>query len=142
MPLRINADERGLRQKDLTESIIGTFYDVYNELGFGFLESVYESAFAFALEQAGFKVSRQVPLQVWFRSVKVGDFRADLFINDLIIVEVKAVSALDRSHEAQLLNYLRCTDIEIGLLFNFGPRPAFRRLAFANERKGIRVNPR
>ena len=139
---RINADERGLKHRELTESIIGIFYDVYNELGYGFLESVYESALAFALDQAGFHVLRQSGLAVWFRSINVGEFKADLVVNDAVIVEIKAARALEPAHEAQLLNYLRCTEIEVGLLLNFGPRPTFRRMAFANERKGIRVHPR
>lgn len=139
---RINADERGLKHKETTESIIGIFYDVYNELGFGFLESVYEHALALTLEQVGFKVRRQVPMAVWFRGVNVGDFRADLFVNDVVAVEIKASPGLERAHEAQLLNYLRCTDIEVGLLLNFGPKPTFRRMAFSNERKEIRVDPR
>lgn len=139
---RINADERGLKHRELTEAIIGIFDDVYNELGFGFLESVYEHALAIALEQSGFKVRRQVAMAVWFRGVNVGDFRADLFINDLVAIEIKAGAAIERAHEAQLLNYLRCTDVEVGLLLNFGPKPLFRRMAFSNERKGIRVDPR
>jgi GxxExxY protein len=139
---RINADERGLRHRDLTESIIGIFYEVYNELGHGFLESVYECALTVALEQAGFRVTRQAAMAVWFRSINVGDFRADLIVNDSVIIELKAARALEPAHEAQLLNYLRCTDIEVGLILNFGPRPVFRRMAFSNERKAIRVNPR
>jgi GxxExxY protein len=139
---RINADERGLKHRELTESIIGIFYDVYNELGYGFLESVYESAWAIALGQAGFRVSRQVAMAVWFRGVNVSDFRADLVVNDYVIIEIKAARAIEPAYEAQLLNYLRCTDIEVGLLLNFGPRPTFRRMAFANERQGIRVHPR
>lgn len=139
---RINADERGLKHRELTEAIIGIFYDVYNELGYGFLESVYESALVVALEQSGFRVSRQAAMAVWFRSTNIGDFRADLMVNDLVIVEIKAARTIEPAHEAQLLNYLRCTDIEVGLLLNFGARPMFRRMAFANERKGIRVHPR
>ena len=139
---RINADERGLKHRELTESIIGIFYDVYNELGYGFLESVYESALVVALEQGGFHVSRQASMSVWFRSSSIGEFKADLIVNDLVIIEIKAARALEPAHEAQLLNYLRCTEIEVGLLLNFGPRPTFRRMAFANERKGIRVHPR
>ena len=139
---RMNADERGLKHRQLTEAILGIFYDVYNELGYGFLESVYESAMVVALEQQGFHVARQLAMGVWFRGVSVGDFRADLIVNDCVIVEIKAARVIESAHEAQLLNYLRCTEVEVGLLLNFGPKPAFRRLAFANERKGIRVNPR
>jgi len=131
-----------LLHRDLTDQIIGVFYAVYNELGFGFLESVYESAFAIALETAGHSVQRQVGMAVWFRGINVGDFRADLIVDHAVIIEVKAVRILEAAHEAQILNYLRCTNLEVGLLFNFGPRPAFKRMAFANERKGIRVHPR
>ena len=139
---RMNADQRGLKHRELTEAIIGVFYDVYNELGFGFLESVYEHALAVALDQAGFSVRRQVAMAVWFRGINVGEFRADLFVNDIVAIEIKAANSLERAHEAQLLNYLRCTNIEVGLLLNFGPKPVFRRMAFSNERKGIRVDPR
>ncbi len=139
---RINADERGLKHKDLAERIIGIFYDVYNELGQGFLESVYEHALLLALQQAGLSVQEQVGRAVWFRGTKIGDFKADLVVNDAVLLESKAARVLELWHEAQLLNYLRCTEMKVGLLLNFGPRPQFRRLAFANERKGIRVNPR
>lgn len=141
-PPRINADERGLKHRELTESIIGVFYEVYNELGYGFLESVYEYALTVALQEAGLRVARQAAMTVWFRNVNVGDFRADLVVNDCVIIEIKAARAIEPAHEAQLLNYLRCTEIEVGLLLNFGPHPVFRRMAFANERKGIRVYPR
>jgi len=138
----MNADERGFKHRELTEKIIGVFYDVYNELGHGFLESVYEEAMAIALGQAGLQVERQVPLKVIFRGEVVGDFRADVVVEGAVILELKAVSGIDPAHEAQLLNYLRATEIEVGLLMNFGPRPQFKRLVFENARKQIRVNPR
>jgi GxxExxY protein len=142
MQPRINADERGLVHEELTERIIGVYYEVYNELGHGFLESVYQAAMCIALESAGLRVQRQVATPVWFRGQQIGDFRADLLVNDAVLIELKAVAHVDASHEAQLLNYLRATTIEVGLLFNFGPRPQFRRLVFANDRKKIRVHPR
>ena len=143
MPMpRIYADEHGLIHKDLTERIIGVYFEVYNELGHGFLESVYEEALVMALAAAGLAVRRQVELPVWFRGSKIGDFRADLLVDEKVILEVKAVRALEPAHEAQLLNYLRCTEVEVGLLLNFGSKPQFRRFVFENERKGIRVNPR
>ena len=138
----MNADERGFKHRELTEKIIGVFYDVYNELGHGFLESVYEEAMAIALGQAGIQVERQVPLKVIFRGMVVGDFRADVIVEGAVILELKAASGIDPAHEAQLLNYLRATEIEVGLLLNFGPRPQFKRLAFENSRKQIRVNLR
>jgi len=130
-----------LKHRDLTERIIGVFYDVYNELGFGFLESVYETSMTVALEETGLKVSRQVPIPVWFRGREVGTFFADLVVNDLILLELKTARNIDSTHEAQLLHYLRATEIEVGLLLNFGQRAHFRRLLFDNERKQIRVNP-
>jgi len=138
----MHADERGFKHKELTEKIIGVFYEVYNELGHGFLESVYEDAMAVALPQAGLKVERQVPLRVTFRGALIGDFRADLLVEKSVLLELKASRDIDPAHEAQLLNYLRATEVEVGLLFNFGPKAQFKRLVFENARKGIRVHPR
>ena len=134
----MNADTRGLKHQELTETIIGVFFEVYNELGHGFLESVYERAFEVALTAKGLDVRRQVQVPVWFRGHKVGDFVADVLVNRLVLLELKAARSLDSSHEAQLLNYLRATEIEVGLLFNFGIKPEFRRLAFDNSRKHVR----
>ena len=131
-----------LKHRELTEKIIGVFYNVYNELGHGFLESVYENAMAIDLQDAGLKVQRQVPLPVWFRSEKVGDFKADILVEESVLLELKCVRVFEPVHEAQLLNYLKATEIEIGLLFNFGPFPQFRRLVFENQRKRICANPR
>jgi GxxExxY protein len=131
-----------LKHADVTERIIGVFYDVYNELGFGFLESVYEVSMVIALEEAGLKVSRQTPIPVWFRGQQVGTFFADLMVNDQVLVELKTARTLEPAHEAQLLHYLRATEIEVGLLLNFGPQARFRRLLFDNERKKIRENSR
>ncbi|MDR3676239.1 MAG: GxxExxY protein [Acidobacteriota bacterium] len=138
----MNVDERGFKHRELTEKIIGVFYDVYNELGHGFLESVYEEAMAIALGQAGLHVERQMSLKVTFRGEVVGDFRADVIVERAVILELKAASGIDPAHEAQLLNYLRATEIELGLLLNFRSRPQFKRLVFENSRKQIRVNPR
>ncbi len=124
-----------LKHSDLTDKIIGTFYEVYNELGFGFLESVYEEAMKIALESKGLKVEQQFPVPVWFRGRKVGSFEADLVVNELVIIELKAVRAIDDAHIAQLLNYLRATEIEVGLVLNFGHKAEFRRKAFDNNRK-------
>ncbi len=119
----------------LTEAVLGGFYAVYRELGTGFLESVYEASLALALRQMGLTVEEQRPANVMFRGVVVGVFKIDLLVESLVAVELKAARNLDRSHEAQLLNYLRASDLEVGLLLNFGERPAFKRLAFANDRK-------
>ncbi len=131
----MDADERRFEHTSLTQTIIGRFYEVYNELGFGFLESVYESALEIALKDAGLLCFRQVPIPVWYRGRQIGDFRADLLVESAVIVELKAVRAIDGSHEAQLLNYLRATHIEVGLLLNFGAKPQVKRLVFANGRK-------
>jgi GxxExxY protein len=131
----------GLRHAELTDKIIGVYYDVYNELGYGFLESVYEESMAIALREAGLRVQRQVAVPVLFRGLRVGDFWADLLVEDKVLLELKAARTLEPSHEAQLLHYLRATEIEIGLLLNFGEKPQFRRLLFDNERKRIRVHP-
>jgi len=133
----MNADTRGLKHKELTEAIIGVFYEVYNELGHGFLESVYERAFEVALTSKGLNVLRQIQVPVWFRGQKVGDFVADVLVNKSVLLELKAARTLDSAHEAQLLNYLRATEIEVGILFNFGIKPEFRRLAFDNSRKQV-----
>jgi len=130
-----------LKHEALTQKLIGLFYDVYNELGHGFLESVYEEAFVVALRSEGIEVVQQQPIPVYFREVRVGHFFADLVVNNFVVLELKAARTLDRAHEAQLLHYLRATEMEIGLLFNFGDRPQFKRLLFDNSRKKIRGNP-
>ena len=133
----MDANNPRFKHQELTRKIIGVFYEVYNELGHGFLESVYEAAMPIALREAGLKVETQVPIGVYFRGNRVGDFRADLMVENAVLLELKAARALDSSHEAQLLNYLRATEIEVGLLLNFGIKPEFKRLAFDNERKKI-----
>ena len=130
-----------LKHEALTEKIIRCFYDVYNEMGYGFLESVYEECMALALSEAGVHIARQVALPVYFRGRKVGDFRADIIVDKLILLELKSARSLESAHEAQLLHYLKSTEIEIGLLMNFGHRPQFRRFLFDNARKKIRVSP-
>jgi len=130
-----------LIHSELTEKIIGVFYDVYNELGYGFLESTYAEATVIALEQAGLVVQREYPVPVWFRGVRVGQYFADVMVNEKILLELKTARNIDSAHEAQLLYYLRATEIEVGLLLNFGVRPQFRRLLFDNVRKKIRENP-
>lgn len=131
----MNARPASLMPESLSTTIVRTFFKVYNELGHGFVESVYERALAIAFEQDGVAFVRQAPIAVWFRGQSVGDFRADFIVGGVIILELKAVRALDESHEAQLLNYLRATEIEVGYLLNFGLRPTFKRLVFSNNRK-------
>jgi len=124
-----------LKHRELTQKIIGVFYEVYNELGHGFLESVYQKSLILALNEAGLMVHSPVDIPVWFRGRQVGDFEADVLVEKCVLLELKAASAIHNSHQSQLLNYLRATDIEIGLLLNFGVKPEFKRLVFDNLRK-------
>ena len=124
-----------LKHRELTGNIIATFYEVYNELGHGFIESVYEKSLAIALREKGYEVLQQVDVPVWFRGEQVGDFDADLLVDQKVIIELKSARAIDPAHVAQLLNYLRATDIEVGLLLNFGPSAQLKRLVFENSRK-------
>jgi GxxExxY protein len=138
----MNANERERKHWDLFHGIIGVFYAVYNELGYGFLEAVYHEGLAISLVEAGFTVGRQVQTPSWFRGRSIGEYKADLIVNEAVLLELKAARALDSSHEAQILNYLRATNIEDRLLLNFGPKPQFKRFVFENEKKGIRVHSR
>jgi GxxExxY protein len=126
---------RQFRHVDITRQIVGVFFEVYGELGYGFLESVYRAAMRIALGEKGLAVQAEVELHAHFRGRPIGTFRADLLVENLVIVELKAAREIDQAHVAQALNYLRCTPLETGLILNFGPRPQIRRLAFANERK-------
>jgi len=131
-----------LKHAAVTDKVLSAFFAVYNELGHGFLESVYRNAMRLALEELGLQVQVERSVPVWFRGHDVGDFRCDLVVNGSVILELKTAERLDRALEAQLFNYLRATDIEVGLLLNFGPKPQFKRIVFDNPRKGIRVDPR
>jgi len=124
-----------MKHEALTEKLIGIFYSVYNDPGHGFLESIYQKAFILPLAKHGLKYEEQKSIRVVYMGVDLGDFRADLVVESLVIVELKAVAALEKAHERQLLNYLRATNIEVGLLLNFGPTAQVRRLLFDNERK-------
>lgn len=133
----MNSPEPQIRGKndDLTHKIIGVFYDVYNELGFGFLESVYREALRLALTQTGLEVTTELPIPVHFRGELVGVFRADLVVNDAVLLELKSCEALARAHQSQTLNYLKATKIEVALLMNFGPTAQFKRLIMDNSTK-------
>jgi len=111
------------------------FYEVYNELGFGFLESVYREAMRIALGQIGLRVEAEVPVPVSFRGTIVGVFRADLVVNRRVVVELKTAESISKAHEAQVLHYLRSSAMEIGLVMNFGPDARFRRIVMQNARK-------
>lgn len=123
------------KHADTTEQIIGAFYHVYNTLGYGFLEKVYENAMAIELRKRGLNVVQQVPIKVYYDGHLVGEYFADLLVEGKVIVELKAVEALAAEHEAQLLNYLKATEIEVGLLLNFGPKPQVRRKIYETARK-------
>ena len=121
--------------EDVTEKIIKAFYKVNNTLGFGFLEKVYENAMAIELRKMGFNVSQQQKIKVYYETEEVGEYYSDLTIDDLVIIEIKAAKNLCEEHEAQLVNYLRSTKIEVGLLINFGKKAEFKRKIFTNDRK-------
>jgi GxxExxY protein len=124
------------KHADLTEKIIGAFYRVSNTLGYGFSEKVYENALAIELRKLGLKVEQQARIVVYYEGEVVGEYQADLVVNGVVIVELKAVRQLADEHEAQLLNYLKATPIEVGLLLNFGPKADIKRKVYDNERKG------
>jgi len=123
------------KHKEITDKIIEAFYCVYNELGFGFLENVYQNALYYELLKRGFDVEAQKPINVYYQTHLVGKYKADLIVNDLIILELKAADYLVSENELQLINYLKATDKEVGLLFNFGMKPEIRRKIFTNDRK-------
>lgn len=118
---------------EITESIIAAFYDVYNTLGYGFLEKVYENALALELVKQGFDIKAQVPIPVFYDDKQVGQYYADLLVDDKVIVEIKAAKDLCEEHEFQLINYLKATNCEVGLLLNFGRKPQFKRKVFQNQ---------
>jgi GxxExxY protein len=130
--------EAGLEAKhrDITELIIKAFYNVYNVLGYGFLEKVYENAMVLELRKLGLDVVPQAAIRVYYDGQRVGEYNADLLVAELVIVELKATRALTQDHEAQLLNYLKATSYEVGLLLNFGPKSQMKRKVYDNERKG------
>lgn len=119
----------------LTERIIGVFYQVFNELGYGFAESVYCRAMAIALEQGGLQVGAEVAVPVSFRGENVGIFRCDLKVERKIILELKIADQISKAYEAQLLHYLKASLIEVGLILSFGESPKFFRIEFPNDRK-------
>ena len=123
------------KHSDLTEQIIGAFYAVYSTLGYGFLEDVYVKALAIELKKRGLIPNTEQPIEVYYADQMIGKYYADVVVNDLVIVELKAVKTLVVEHEAQLLNYLKATPYEVGLLLNFGPKPETKRRSFDNSRK-------
>jgi GxxExxY protein len=124
----------------VTEKIINSFFKVYNILGYGFLEKVYENAMFIDLTTTGLFVERQKPIKVFYEGNEVGEYFADLIVEECVIIEIKAAESLCREHEYQLINYLKATEIEVGLLLNFGKKPEMKRKVFSNELKKIRSN--
>ena len=124
------------RYADLSEKIIKIFYQIHTELGYGFSEKVYQKVFGIALRESGLKVDEQIPITVYYHGQVVGEFFGDMIVNDVILLELKAASALLDEHEAQLLNYLKATKIEVGYVLNFGKSATFKRKVYDNDRKG------
>jgi GxxExxY protein len=123
--------------EEITGKIIKAFYTVYNTLGYGFLEKVYENALKIELRRMDLKVESQKNIKVHYTGYEVGDYFADLIVNDIVILELKAAEAICPEHEAQLINYLKATDIEVGLLLNFGKEPKHVRKIFMNSNKKL-----
>ena|SRR5688572_23178158 len=123
------------KHSELTEQIIGAFYDVYSKLGYGFLEDIYVKALVIELKKRGLIPDIEQAIEVYYESQLIGKYYADIVVNNLVIVELKSVKALIAEHEAQLLNYLKATPYEVGLLLNFGPKPETKRRSFDNSRK-------
>jgi len=124
------------KHSDLTGKIIGAFFKVHNTLGYGFSEKVYENALALELQKLGLKVEPQKKILVYYDGQMVGEYFADIVVNGVVIVELKAVRQILERHEAQLLNYLKATRVEVGLLLNFGPKAEHKRKVYDNDRKG------
>ena len=118
---------------DITDLILKAYYRVYNTLGFGFLEKVYERALMIELVRLGCNPVRQQPIEVQYEGEVVGTYFADIVVNESVIIEIKAASALCEEHEHQLINYLKATNMEVGLLLNFGQQPEFKRKIFTND---------
>ena len=124
-----------MKHNELTEQIIKIFYKVYNTLGYGFLEKIYENAMMIEFREAVIPAVSQSPIKVFYEAEIIGEYFADILVDRKVIVEIKAAKNLIIDHEAQLLNYLKATDIEVGLLLNFGPEPEVKRKVFDNSRK-------
>lgn len=129
-----------MQHKEITAEIINSFYKVYNTLGYGFLEKVYENALSIELKKKGLNCKRQKPITVFYEDEIVGEYFADLIINDEIIIELKACETLIEEHEIQVVNYLKATKIEVALLLNFGKTPEIKRKIYSNEFKKINKN--
>lgn len=145
---RINADTplskcdlEILLERELTYAIIGVFFVVYNQLGFGFLESVYRKAMYYELTDRGLMVDTELPIDVWYGARKVGHFRADLLVERKVILEIKCAEGLTAADRRQLVNYLRATGVEVGLLFNFGPKATYARIVYSKRAHAEKRKP-
>jgi GxxExxY protein len=123
------------KHKFITEKILKAYYNVYNSLGFGFLEKVYEKALLIELQELGLTVESQKQISVYYKHKLVGNYFADIIVEEKVILELKAAEFLFSSHSSQLYNYLKSTEIEVGLILNFGEKPEFKRIVFTNDRK-------
>ncbi len=121
------------KYSDLTDKIIKAFYKVYNILGYGFLEKVYENALFIELNEMGLYVEKQRSITVYYEGAEIGEYYADLIVENSVIIELKAAESLCEEHEFQLINYLKATEIEVGLLLNFGKKPELKRKVFSNK---------
>jgi GxxExxY protein len=126
--------------QQLTDQAIKAFYKVYNTLGFGFLERVYQNALFIELRNLGLQCETQKQIKVNYEGYEVGIYYPDIMVNDLLILELKAAESVVEEHELQLINYLKATEIEIGLLLNFGKKPEIRRKIFTNDKKKLNIN--
>jgi GxxExxY protein len=131
----MNKDFKNHEQNELTDRIIKIFYKVYNKLGYGFLEKVYQNAMMIEFKRAGINATAQSPIRVLYDKEIVGEYFADILVDEKVIVEIKASRSLTQDNEAQLLNYLKATDVEVGLLLNFGRKAELKRKLFDNFRK-------
>ena len=126
-------------EQELSNRVINCFYRVYNCLGHGFLEKVYENALALELNKRGMNAKQQQRVDVYYDGSQVGQYFADIIVNDVVILELKAAETLAPEHEAQLINYLKATEIELGFLLNFGPKPQFLRRILTNDKKELHL---
>jgi GxxExxY protein len=119
-----------MKHQDLTSKIIACAYKIHNTLGFGFLETVYQNALLIELIKAGLKAEKEKKIQVYYDTQLVGDYMADIIVENKVILELKSVKDLHPAHEAQIINYLKATGIEVGLLINFGERVEIKRKVY------------
>ena len=121
--------------EEVTDVILKAYYKVYNTLGYGFLEKVYENAMIIELQKQGLNVSAQQQIKVYYENIEVGEYYSDILVENKVIVELKSAEKISKSHEAQLLNYLKATNIEVGLLLNFGKKPEFKRKIYTKTKE-------